>query len=468
MIDTPTLANLRVLFWMLAVLAILLPPRWSLFSYILLTHVDLSGPMFDSTYSLGIENGIKVVIIPTVLLLRFGWNVDWPPTWKRIGAIWITLFSLSAITIFWTPYRLSALKMDGYLYSYFVIFAVLVVAWRNHWIDARLVTLCIIAAFVLALIQTYPMGDPFGREDETTYAARFTSFCSPQAFAAFMLGAAAVIAAARRYTWIHWIGMSLAALGVILSGSRYAFGGMLCFMIIFAFGRVVRRSKKLAMAILKTVAAGIVLIALIVTIILQYDKNNRMMELLTYDLTSTDALEDIGTVADRFSIYTAAFDALEGRSLPKTIFGTGTSSGTTVMLMAHPELADKVDGNRAFHNECLRAFYEWGVVGLALFLALWFFVARDTWILAVKQKSLAGIACLAFLPAIFFGLMIENMLANSGAPGGMGFVLVLSLSAATAGEYYARSNGTISAPAPNPRRSYRAPAAATNPRPAEG
>ena len=180
---------------MLAILAILLPPRWSLFSYILLTHVDLSGPMFDSTYSLGIENGIKIVIIPTILLLRFGWNPDWPPAWKRIGAVWITLFALAAITIFWTPYRLSAIKMEGYLYSYFVIFAVLVIAWRNRWIDARSVTLCIIAAFILALIQTYSMGNPFGREDETTYAARFTSFCSPQAFAAFMLGAGAVIAA---------------------------------------------------------------------------------------------------------------------------------------------------------------------------------------------------------------------------------------------------------------------------------
>ncbi len=159
--------------------------------------------------------------------------------------------------------------------------------------------------------------------------------------------------------------MSLATLGVILSGSRYAFGGMLCFILIFAFGHVVRRSKKLAMAILKTAAAGVVLIALIVTIILQYDKNNRMIEILTSDLTSTDALEDIGTIADRFSIYTAAFDSLEGRSWPKTIFGTGTSSGTAVMLMAHPELADKVDGNRAFHNEFLRAFYEWGVFGLS-------------------------------------------------------------------------------------------------------
>ena len=103
---------------------------------------------------------------------------------------------------------------------------------------------------------------------------------------------------------------------------------------------------------------------------------------------------------------------------------------------------------------------------LILFVAIWFFVIRDTWNLAVTRKSLAGIACLAFLPTIFFGLMIENMLANSGAPGGMGFVLVLSLSAATAGEYYARSNGTISAPAPTPRHRFRAPA--TNPRPVEG
>jgi hypothetical protein len=107
-------------------------------------------------------------------------------------------------------------------------------------------------------------------------------------------------------------------------------------------------------------------------------------------------------------------------------------------------------------------------VGLILFLAIWFFVLRDTWNLAAKRKSLAGIACLAFLPTIFFGLMIENMLANSGAPGGMGFVLVLSLSAVTSGEYYAWSNGTMGAPAPTPRRAYRAPAAATNPRPAEG
>ncbi len=144
--------------------------------------------MFDSTYSLGVENGIKIVIIPTILLLRFGWNPDWPPAWKRIGAIWITLFALAAITIFWSPYRLSAMKMEGYLYSYFVIFAVLVIAWRHRWIDARVVMLAIVAAFILALIQTYPMGNPFGREDENTYAARFTSFCSPQAFAAFMLG----------------------------------------------------------------------------------------------------------------------------------------------------------------------------------------------------------------------------------------------------------------------------------------
>lgn len=471
MIDSNTLATLRILFWMLAVLAIVLPPRWSLLSYILLTHVDLSGPMFDSTYSLGIENGIKIVIIPTILLIRFGWNPDWPPAWKRIGAIWAALFALAAITIFWTPYRLSAVKMGGYLYSYIVIFLVLVVAWRNRWIEARTITLSIVVAFCLALVQTYSMDNPFGREDESTYASRFTSFCSPQAFAAFMLGAGAVLAAARRYRLTHWIGISFALLGVVLSGSRYAFGGLACFILIFAFGRTVRHKKKLAFAILKAAVAGSLVIVIIIATILHYDKNNRMMELFTEKLTTPDALEDIGTFADRISIYTAAFDAMQGRPWAKVIFGSGTSSGTTVMLMAHPELADKVDGNRAFHNEFLRSFYEWGAIGLALFIAFWFFVVRQAWILAIRQKSLAGLAALAFLPAIFFGLMIENILANSGAPGGMGIVLVLSLAAATASEYFAWTRRFVDAPAPVRRvapNRYRPPAPAANPRPAEG
>jgi O-antigen ligase len=136
----------------------------------------------------------------------------------------------------------------------------------------------------------------------------------------------------------------------------------------------------------------------------------------------------MGTLGWRLGIYAEILERLEKRDAIGLLFGSGTSSGAKLMLDRDSENYElnSVDANRVLHSEYLRALYEWGVVGLVIFLA--FLCAT---VIAFKRKITAesggcGLAFLGVLPSLLIGLAIENVLAGAVSAAGVGILLAIS------------------------------------------
>src|SRR5258707_6678289 len=145
----------HILYWILAGFVALVPLRWAIPCYLLVALIDSSGADLASASTMGFENSLKIVGLPTLLLLRIGWKkykvLNWPPLTKS----WLLFFSYVAIAALWSPFQLSALKMIGYLYSYSVLFVVFSYAWAEGWIDEKVLAAIVVVVLALAAIQTY-------------------------------------------------------------------------------------------------------------------------------------------------------------------------------------------------------------------------------------------------------------------------------------------------------------------------
>jgi O-antigen ligase len=106
--------------------------------------------------------------------------------------------------------------------------------------------------------------------------------------------------------------------------------------------------------------------------------------------------------------------------------GSGTSSGADLVLEGGFFGEANVDPNRAIHDEFLRAAYEWGFLGL--FAMLLFFGAVVKFGISIIREGTSpeGWAFLAISVPLLISLSVENVLADSGSPGGVGYNLILT------------------------------------------
>lgn len=200
--------------------------------------------------------------------------------------------------------------------------------------------------------------------------------------------------------------------------------------VVFALLPDEEKKRKGSLAILKrlfipaSVVGGILLAVSIAA------PTNRVNEVVSDYLSGPATLADIGTVSWRLQIYNEAFDRLEGLSKFRLLVGQGTSSGGDVRSALGAEFsAPEEDPNRVFHDEFLRAFYEWGLVGIVCVIAVLWISTKRSWELWRESNSRPAVAHLALIPTILLGLLIENVLSNAGSPGGTGAVLVLACAA---------------------------------------
>jgi len=114
--SSETLLIARVAFWLLAALVVLLPVRWS-------TSLPSSRPIRSFRYRhlhrriLGIENAIKVTLIPTILLWRMKEEISFDSRFAKLRHIWLFFAGYACLAILWSPFKLPALKMLGYFYA---------------------------------------------------------------------------------------------------------------------------------------------------------------------------------------------------------------------------------------------------------------------------------------------------------------------------------------------------------------
>jgi hypothetical protein len=97
------------------------------------------------------------------------------------------------------------------------------------------------------------------------------------------------------------------------------------------------------------------------------------------------------------------------------------------------------------HNEWFRVQYEWGIVGLMLWLSTFLGVI----VAAVRNRrerpqEPLTLALLAFLPGLALALTTENMFAGAGAAGIVGFSVIVAV--ACYGRSTSQATATVGVP----------------------
>jgi O-antigen ligase len=421
----------RLAFWTLAVLVVLLPLRYSVIAYILLVQFDLSGSAFYSTDTLGIENAIKVVAIPSLLWIRARRESTEDAGEPGLRWIWLLLVAYAAISIVWSPFKLAALKMLGYFYAYIVLFDVFRKAWRKEWLNSRSLILVMWCSLLFAVVQSYVLGNPYGVMGNyygaPDFEFRFTSFTGAQSFAAFLLSLFAILLFTQRWSAAVIVTALAAAAGILLTGSRSIFIGFLWIIVFLAVVYAKRKGRRFTLAqVAKRIALGMAVLLVAGIVVLKNLPENRLNQLFSAMVSPDSSMEDVGTFVWRFSLYQKTLEALSARSPQRLLVGSGTSSAAALVLDTGVFTLANVDANRAIHDEFLRALYEWGVPGVLLLIA---FLVEASRICIRKIRECnadVGWLFIAILVPMLISLAVENFLAESASPGGVGYMLVLT------------------------------------------
>lgn len=418
-------------FWVLAPLAIFLPIRWSILAFLVLIQFDLSATGGYQSETLGIDNALRVVLIPTILLWRVRKSISFDPVFKKLRLFWILLIGYSALALLWSGYKLSAVKMLGYFYAYSVLFVVFAIAWRKKWLDVKILLTAVWAALALGVLQSYILGNEFGAlgnyYGSPDFEWRFTSFTGAQSYAAFLLAIFVLLLFCGKRNFSVVAGTVAAGIGILLTGSRSIFLGLAWILLTAGVAFAHRKNKHLALRsiVLRAAVGGLVLL-IAAGVVLEALPQNRLNQMLTAVISSDNSLEDIGTFAWRFSLYEKAIDTLTNRSIPRLLIGSGTSSAADLVLETGVFTDENVDPNRAMHDEFLRSIYEWGLPGIA-FLVLFLFEAVRQSIRMIKSSGTREAwAFLAIAVPMLISLTVENFLADGASPGGVGYCLVLT------------------------------------------
>jgi hypothetical protein len=413
-----------LLFWILAVLSVCLRPRYGIIAYIVLIQFDLTGLAFYADSSLGWENAIKTVLIPTILLLRVRPLDLLPSAFSGARNFWLFLIGYAALAAAWSPYRLSAVKMIGYFYSYSIVFVIFAHAWRRRWLNTRSLIAIASISLLLGAVQTYVLGNPYGDVD---HEGRFTSFTDAQSFAPFLICIVILLMLCAKRTVANWLTAGAATVGFVLTGSRSYFVGFAWVALIVGLSLGEQMRQRLSVStILKGALAGGLVIGLLSALVVRSLPQNRLNELWEVATTRNDSIQDVQTFAWRLTIWGKTVQEITGRSVPGLLIGAGTSSGAVVAMESGYFEESNVDPNRCIHDEFLRSLYEWGAIGLLAFVGFLTALIRLSFRLARLTHSPQAWACIAVSGPLLIGLLIENILADGSSPGGIGYCLVFA------------------------------------------
>ena len=419
-----------LLFYALALGVAFLPVRWSLVCLLLAGSVEVIQPGFVASTSISWENVGERFVLPTLMLLRMTHFRLLKIKWTAASKAWAILTLYAAISILWSPFKLSGLKMVAYLAAWFVLYLVFHLAWYRGLLDQRIVIATLWASIALACLQTYILGNPLWG---TTVvfgpfaSARFAPFVGPQSFGPFLACLLALLLFSKERHTLRSVSIGACLFALVLTGSRYSLieAGILVVASCLLWVKALRTNGKLRLR----PVLGILLLAVVAFFVFRATMEwampgNRVTQL--FELGAQPDVAEEGTFGWRILVYEHALEALSGRSIAGLAFGSGTSSGgevATVALWGSPE---GWDPNRTIHDEFLRAEYEWGIIGLGLGLGLLVYAVRRLWGRAFQMRSLGGFAALAIMPGILLALLVENPLAGPGSAEGLGYLVVLT------------------------------------------
>jgi O-antigen ligase len=411
-------------FWTFVILVVALPVRYSVIVYLLLVQFDLTGIGNYSLGSLGIENTVRAIVVPTLLLWRVRPREPLGPGCRTLCKLWILLVSYAAVSSLWSPFPLSAVKMAGYFFAYSVLFLVFTTAWKRGWFNSRALIVVVWCTLLLAIVQTYFLGNEFGNPESED---RFTTFSGAATFAPFLLSLLILLLFRERWRFSVLSTAVAALIGLLLAGGRSVFVGFVWTVMLGGIAALRKSSKRInALVIVRRLVTGAAAIVCLGLLLQEVLPGNRINELLLAAVNPGSSVEEVGTFAWRLTLYEKILEALPDRRLEHLLLGSGTSSGATIVLDTNIFAEDVVDPNRSLHDEFLRALYEWGMPGFAFLVMFLGILLRMGWKLATGNRSIAAFAFWAIAASLLFSLFIENVLSDGASPGGVGYNLVIS------------------------------------------
>lgn len=399
--------------------ALRLKEKSALVFLIVASHIDFSGPEFDAQSSIGVLNLITATIPPLILAIRMSLlRSRWTPASILLLAYCITLlFHVE----FAGHFGLALIKYVVYVALYGLVAFLCVTGHRKFGLqDQATLRVLTYVPLGLALIQTFLLGGGFGTAD-----GRFTSFSSPQSFALYCLGIAALTLASSLNLPQKLELTSTLMLMVFLSGSRSALFGATVMLMMWLLLHVFNRRRSTALFAFSTLLCAVVGAAFV----LAFPKLltvNRSTDALRQILSGNGDLSTIGTFDFRSNVSTTAWGMISDASSLQILFGLGFGAAALAVLATGSRAnIDNIDPNRALHNEYLRVLLESGLLGSVLLwsalLGLVVFTSRVRISSAVFYMS----------GPLLIGLALENILVGSSSPSGWGIMLAITASAAT-------------------------------------
>jgi hypothetical protein len=416
-------------FWALCAMVALMPLSWALPAYLLLAQLDPTPSDFAGGQEIGIANTLKIAVLPTLLYLRIRRADTARSVRSQVFArVWLGFVCYVALASLWTTYRVPALKMLGFLYAYTLIFAVFVQAWHLGKLNGRVITATAWASLVLAVLQTYFLGNYYGTSpDGSPYATQFTSFIDAQSFAPFLLALLVFQIMYGSKDRSNFVLNACLLIAIVLAGSRYVLAASALSLLILYAGRSHLSNGQGIKTLAKAGTVTVLLVLALGWAMDRYFPSSRVNEVLSAALSRGGSADDIVNLAWRLRMYEEVGNALGARSPGQLFVGAGTSS--SIALRSNVDtIYDETaaDANRVVHNELLRALYEWGVFGCGLLTLFLTIMLRSCFIVFRKTRSVAALACLALFPVLLAGLGVENVLSASGRPNGMAYTLALA------------------------------------------
>lgn len=402
-----------VIYIVLATAVVLLPVRWALVAYILLSTVDFrtTGNHVD------ILNALKALALPLYLL----WRLRKYSGHRRVilaPIAWVLLAIYAGIASSWSFYPLLSFKLIGHMMGSLVICCVFLRASKGPELQPSLVVPVTIGVICIAALRS--IFAPHYADE----AARFTTFSTAQAFAALLVALYCIALCSKALHPAARICMCcLLPAVLVLDGSRiWAFGLLMSSVLALVISNIRTWVKLCALGLVIVIAATVIGGSdTIVRFLSRHAQSNRIAAAITAAYIGDTNSAGLGTLRFRKGLTAEVVDQLDKSSLTELLTGHGTCNGP---LMGG-SITKGLDPNRFFHNEWLRVIYEWGVIGLLLFVL--FLGSMVAFAIIGFRKDAYGYArpLLVYLPAFLVGLTGENMIAGAGNAVSVGFLLTI-------------------------------------------
>ncbi len=409
------MANLPIaLYAVLFLIALFAPLRWSIVAFILLANIDLGS----LSASIGVLNTIKALVLPVFLLWRFRAYAGH----SKIGSAaiaWSLLILYAAIASVWSNFPSYAIKLIGHMVGSLVICMVLIRATKGGHLNPLSVVPVSIATLFIACLHWFFLHS-WGGEPE-----RFTTFAGAQAFAAFLAALYTVVIVYDALQLRIRIPLAVALFAaMVMNGSRLWISALFLISFLAIFTSNLRSWVKIfALGFTLMLGSAVTLeFNPIMNFLARESSSNRIAAAISAAYQGNMQSRGLGTYNLRHELYRRTMHSLEKDSLAQFVFGHGTCNGALIVAT----LAKNPDPNRAMHDEWLRAIYEWGIVGLTL----WVFFIGALFVYALvgvrQRKSSYAMPLLLYLPAFAIGLSGENFIAGAGNVVSVGLLFLIA------------------------------------------